>query len=330
MKYGLIVFEDSFNLGDDIQSYAAEQFLPHTDYVVDREDLDAFYTESGERAAVILGGWFLYHHLNWPPSPFIKPLPVSMHFDTFYSRVAGEKLTRNFVLEDYGAAWLIENGPVGCRDHNTKELLEKYGIPGYFSGCLTLTIEPFQGVNNHGEICLVDVPEDVAVFIRKNAGQGVKELTHAVKLSALEWGQRRRLVAERLRLYQGASLVVTTRLHAALPCLALGVPVLLIKENWSLNRLGTWLEYVNCCPKEQLLSGEYTYDFDRPEGNPQKYKELSESLKKICTDFVRGCEVGPEEKLDVAMFLEENKRVKRLQKLMALRIDKYERELYGH
>lgn len=330
MKFGLIVYHNSVNLGDDIQSYAAEQFLPGADYIIDRECMDAFYTESGERVAVIMGGWYLYRHLNWPPSPFIKPLAVSMHFDTFYSRTAGEKITRNFVLEDYGASWLIENGPVGCRDKNTKILLEKYGIPGYFSGCLTLTIKPYQEVVHHGEICLVDVPRDVKNYIRQKTRQKVKEFTHFVNLPSLEWEQRREFVSERLKIYQGASLVVTTRLHAALPCLALGVPVLLIKENWSLNRLGTWLEYVNYSSKEQLLSGEYSYDFDQPEENPQKYKELSGQLESLCTDFVTKCKEKKPEELDVKMFLDGNRRVKRLQKLMELRIDKYEKELYGH
>ncbi len=331
MKYGLIVYKDSFNLGDDIQSYAAEQYLPHTDYIIDRENLDAFYTQEGERAGVIMAGWYLYHHLNWPPSPFIRPLPVSMHFDTFYSRVAGEKLTRNFVLEDYGAAWLIENGPVGCRDYNSKKLLEQFGIPAYFSGCLTLTIRPFEKADLHGRICLVDIPEDVKSFVQKNTKKEVMELTHAVNMAALSWEKRREIVKDRLRLYQGASLVVTTRLHAALPCMALGTPVLLIQEKWSLNRIGTWLEYLNYTSKEMLLSGEYSYDFDNPLSNPLAHREVAKELEDACCSFISGCETEEDtERLDVKMFLDGSKRVKRLQKLMDLRIDKYEKELYGH
>lgn len=103
MKYGLIVFSKSENLGDDIQSYATEQFLPHTDYILERERLDEFCSRDGAKVACILSGWYLYDHLHWPPSPFLYTKPISMHFDTYFSRFAGEKLTRNFVLEDYGA-----------------------------------------------------------------------------------------------------------------------------------------------------------------------------------------------------------------------------------
>lgn len=331
MKYGLIVYPDSLNLGDDIQSYADEQFLPHTDYIINREKLDGFCTEDGKRVGVIMGGWYLYQHLNWPPSPFIMPLPISMHFDTFYSRTAGEKITRNLVFEDYGATWLLENGPIGCRDDGTKKLLEEYGIPAYFSGCVTLTLCPFSEVEQHGKICLVDVPEEVKKYIKRESKTECVEMTHTVKMETLSWNQRKNIVKDRLRYYQGASLVVTTRLHAALPCLALGVPVLFVKERWSLNRTGTWLSYLNHTDSESLLSGEYGYDFDNPKENPDEYKDIALKLRKSCESFIEHCEHNPcDEILDLKMFLDGKKRVERLQKLMNLRIDKYERELNGH
>lgn len=331
MKYGLIVYKDTFNLGDDIQSYAVSKFLPHTDYIIERECLDGFHTNNGERVATIMGGWYLYNHLNWPPSPFILPFPISMHFDTFYSKVAGEKITRNFVFEDYGATWLLENGPIGCRDNNTKELLQKYGIPSYFSGCLTLTLSPFENVERNDLICLVDVPKTATNYIKEKSKGEIFETTHSINMKTLDWTQREKIVEEQLKLYQGASLVVTTRLHAALPCLALGTPVLFIKENWALNRTGTWLNYLNYTSVESLLSGEYSFDFDEPKRNPMEYKEIADSLKSKCQNFITECEKKVDmEILDVNMFLDGKKRVERLQKLMALRIDKYERELNSH
>ena len=37
MKYGLLYYKDTVNIGDDIQTYAARRFLPHIDYYIDRE-----------------------------------------------------------------------------------------------------------------------------------------------------------------------------------------------------------------------------------------------------------------------------------------------------
>ena len=43
MKYGIIVNINTDNIGDDVQSYAAEKLLPHLDAIVSRENMDEFY-----------------------------------------------------------------------------------------------------------------------------------------------------------------------------------------------------------------------------------------------------------------------------------------------
>lgn len=42
MKYGLLYYKDTDNIGDDIQSYATSQFLPRIDYLIDREKIELF------------------------------------------------------------------------------------------------------------------------------------------------------------------------------------------------------------------------------------------------------------------------------------------------
>lgn len=327
MNYGLIVFDKTENLGDDIQSYATEQFLPHTDYILERERLDEFCSKDGAKVACILSGWYLYDHLHWPPSPFLYTKPISMHFDTSFSKFAGEDLTRNFVLEDYGAEWLIKNGPIGCRDKGTMELLEEKEIPAYISGCLTLTLKPYNDVESNDKICLVDVSSDVKKYVGANTNKEICELTHSIKMEGVAWEERRKIVEERLRIYQGAHLVITTRLHVALPCLALGTPVLLIKEAWSLNRTGYWLDYINYTTEENFISGAYSYNFDIPKENPNKHYELVKKMELECREFISQMEKTKETYLDMDMFLEGKKRINRLQKLMTLRIEKYENEL---
>lgn len=39
MKYGLIYYKNTHNLGDDILSYVGKKFLPKVDYYIDREHL---------------------------------------------------------------------------------------------------------------------------------------------------------------------------------------------------------------------------------------------------------------------------------------------------
>lgn len=45
MKYGLLANVPTQNFGDEIQTYAIKQFLPHVDYIVDRESIDTFRSE---------------------------------------------------------------------------------------------------------------------------------------------------------------------------------------------------------------------------------------------------------------------------------------------
>lgn len=328
MKYGLVVFNGTSNIGDDFQSYAVEQFLPRVDYIIDREHIDTFYTESGEKVATIFAGWYLHNHLNWPPSPFIQGLPVSMHFDTCMWKVAGENLTRNFVLEDYGRKWLIENGPIGCRDEFTHKLLESYGIPSYFSGCITLTIKPFKNVENHGKICLVDVSDDIFNYVKTNTTKYVSTCSQMVNVSDFSWNERKKMTEKRLRYYQGASLIITTRLHVALPCLALGTPVILIKEEKSTDRIGTWLDYVHYVTEEDFLQGHHDFDFDNPKENPKEYVKIAEEIEEVCIRYISKVEKEEIENLDVKMFIEGINRIERIKKLMLLRINKYERELH--
>ena len=80
MKYGLLVFKETDNIGDDIQAYAAERFLPKVDYYIDRESLNVFMPNNQERVAMIMNAWYMYNKFTLPPSPYIEPLFVSVHF----------------------------------------------------------------------------------------------------------------------------------------------------------------------------------------------------------------------------------------------------------
>ncbi len=296
MKYGLIIYKDTNNIGDDVQSYAMERFLPHVDYIVDREHLDSFYTETGEKIAAIFAGWYMHRPLNWPPSPFLKVLPISIHFDTFYH-------TNNlkYIMDDYGKKWLKDISPIGCRDEGTLKILEDSEIPSYLSGCITLTLEPFKDIPQHGKIVLSDVHESVIDFVKANTKKEVVVISHDPRklvpffsentpVPQMTWTQRHALIEKLLKLYQGASLVVTSRLHAALPCLALGTPVLLVTNLQSNYRISTYIPYLNNTTPKDLVSGKYAFNFDEPKANPQRHEKFATNIRKACKEFIRACE----------------------------------------
>ena len=111
MKYGVIVYKKTKNIGDDIQSYAAAQLLPQVDYYIEREHLDVFRSNEQEAVNVIVNGWMMYNKLGWPISPCINPLYLSMHF--WENDALG---VNDLFLQGLGSEDLRKHEPVGCRD----------------------------------------------------------------------------------------------------------------------------------------------------------------------------------------------------------------------
>lgn len=71
-------------------------------------------------------------------------------------------------------------------------------------------------------------------------------MTHYLEIEKnikLSFEERMKNVEEYLKICQGALCVVATRLHVALPCIALGTPVLLIRYDEHSDRIGDQLKY---------------------------------------------------------------------------------------
>ena len=119
------------NIGDYVQSIATRQYIDKVDEYIEQEEANEYYPEDKRKARMIMNGWFQWRAENWPPSEYIEPLLISMHISP---------LKAKDLLTSEGIAFLKKNGPVGCRDYGTKNLLESVGVPAYFSACLTLTL----------------------------------------------------------------------------------------------------------------------------------------------------------------------------------------------
>lgn len=294
MKFGLMVKKETKNIGDDIQAYAVKRFLPRIDYYVDMNHMDEFIPDKEEKVAVIINGWFLQYTLNWPPSPYIKPLPISMHFtnkDWFW-----DTTDRAYHLQGYGLEYLKDIEPIGCRDSHTQKLLDSKGIKTEYTGCMTLTIPKFQKIEKQDYICAVDVSEKVIEQIKKTTDMEVKIVTHTVPedYHKLSWEKRMENVEELLKLYQGARAVISYRLHCALPCLAIGTPTILLNEEYRNDRFGDYTAYIESCKEEDFVSGKIIYDYKNISTYSDKWKELRDNLIKKCEDFVKEAEKSNE------------------------------------
>jgi len=298
LKYGLLVYKETDNIGDDIQSYSAERFLPQIDYFVDRENLHVFRTEKYEKIAVIMNAWYMHNKCNWPPSPYILPCFLSVHItkDDFFM-IEDDFFSPNTV--DYFSKY----APIGARDSSTLRLLQSHGIDSFFSACMTLTLEPDKDINREKVIYCVDVDDDVVAKVKNLASScRVIIITHNMKGSSTDfcWEERRKKVVNLLYQYQKAQCVITTRLHCALPCLALGTPVLLLYNNAVdyKNRMEDYLLLLHHCSRDEFLCDNNWYDVMNPPLNKNLHIELRRNLIQRVNIFLNQVE-NLEEKISL-------------------------------
>ena len=289
MKYGLLYYKDTGNIGDDIQSYAASKFLPKIDYMIDRENIEMFAPSKKEKVATIMNAWYIHDGFNFNISPYIYPLYTSVFFKyiEYYKgiEVGSDYLNRNVIksLKNYG--------PVGCRDNHTKKMLNKLGVESYFSGCLTLTLDKFSSVEKGNYIVVNGLSKDEIKYIKSKTKRKIIEFKQDVKKKSFSdetWEERKKRVEDVLKLYQGAYMVITTKLHCSLPCLALETPVLLLYDTScqeNKDRIGSYLTYLNYINRNELK--KVNIDFDKPKKNKTKYLELRKKLIEQCKNFVQ-------------------------------------------
>ena len=167
-------------------------------------------------------------------------------------------------------------------------------IENYFSGCMTLTLKPFENIEKQDYICLVDLDEKSSNLIKENTSREIKEITHDVKQDEIKekpFEKRMQEVEELLKTYQSAHIVFTNRLHVALPCLALGTPVVLIhKKNFEEDRLGTYLQYVTSYTDIEFEKNNVKEIIENPKINSEEYLTIRDSLIQKCEAFIQKCE----------------------------------------
>jgi hypothetical protein len=208
LKFAGLSYRCDGNIGNEIQTLAAIDLLPRVDQFVEYDRLDE--VEASETTAVVMNGWFSDAPEHWPPADRIRPIFVGFHMTA-----AAAKLYHNSV--DYFRRYQ----PIGCRDKGTEAILRSWGIDAYTSYCCTLTLPMRERPPAHGKTILVDTGK---IFIPESVRRTAVRISHNIAPVASE--TKFKYARELLRFYrEQASLVVTTRLHSALPCLAMGIPV---------------------------------------------------------------------------------------------------------
>lgn len=283
MKYGYLLYQKPLisdmpdrpiNLGDPIQSYAVkllykEMGISDNDIIpVPRYDLSNY---NGEECICVINTCSTYEELAYdshfmPPSKKIHAIPFSLHI--------------NREMSESEVNFYRSCDDVGCRDIFTQKKLEEYGINAYLTGCLSLTFprRSLELENNADKTYFIDVQKDFLSIIPSK----IKE--NAIELSSIERFKitnetNRMTIDEALKFHKlgearvellknTARLVITSRLHVAAPCLAMGIPVILTRHD---DRFG----FIDC-----LLKPYTDWKTDVIDWNP-KPVDIEETKEKI-------------------------------------------------
>lgn len=321
MKYGLLTYEENkkfFNVGDNVQSLAAKQYLPRVDEFINRETLADY---KGGKTKVILNGWFTHNIHNWVPSDDIEPLFVSFHINN---------TAAPFMLNEKGIAYLKKHQPIGCRDQFSADTLKAKGIDAYFSGCLTLTLDTYKvddslrgddvyivdplysypswekvtynykrflrSIQNGKIFRLGDKQKHIESFIDADLLKTAKYVNQEPPAGKFTDAEKFEMAEDLLHKYAKAKLVITSRIHCALPCLAMGTPVIFVNGFDS---------FVDSCRFDGILelfnrididakTGKWTANFpldgkisrDTIVKNLGKHHALAEPMKEKCRAFI--------------------------------------------
>ncbi len=285
MRCALLSYS-TLNLGDEIQSIAAQQFLPSTDSLVDRDQLNHLPDNAAGEYKILLNGWHTHKPENWPPSPSFIPLITSFHISReTYSEDESRPRPSDVLLEEKNLAYFRAHAPIGARDLWTRDLLRQSGIEAYFSGCLTLTLGSGQPKTTQNYACAVDIDGPVFDHLRKQIRGPILKLTH-IDSRAGSFTERCKRARRLLSIYAHAKFVVTSRLHCALPCLALQTPVLLINMAPDIYRFRGLNDLLRCCSPEDFLEGRYEFNVNDLPPNRSAYLRYREELIRTVNKFI--------------------------------------------
>lgn len=171
------------------------------------------------------------HSLKTFISPKIIPVFLGISRDT--SAIAIDELN-----------YYKQYAPVGCRDQAVYNFLKKNNIDCYLNGCLTITLDKRKNVPTNGKVYIIEAPEyalsSMPARLKKEAVY--LENTFYGTYSELVGNQNmEKIVRNRYKLLEEtASLVVTSRMHIASPCIGMGIPVILVRE--SIDYRFSWID----------------------------------------------------------------------------------------
>lgn len=271
-QYGVFTYFRN-NIGDHIQTLALLQ------HVTPRCFVPRDHLQPNKDLCLVANGWMT--HGKFPLKSDFKDVKfVGIHLDP-------KQRTPEVV------ASLRQCGVTGCRDTVTQRFLKKQGVPTHLTRCATLTFPRYTGKREG--IYFVDVFPEIAAIARKyypdhvSISHGLPEMKIGEVTDEIMRAQYKQAY-ELLMLYRKAELVITTRVHAALPATAFGTPVIYVGISRALDDRVSILEGtgIKCVERSLRYLPSWAMKKPKPIDTRAFRQNYVDFLKKSLSEMGRG------------------------------------------
>lgn len=297
MRYANIIWQNTeivdsdyrtVNIGDTLQFFSIDYIyqlmgIKHDDIVyLSLYDLKSY---RGEKLILPLN-WALFD-LNYMQD---SKLVISEDIEPIFLAVTIESYNHKdeFFNKD-NIEYLKKHEPIGCRDYITYKKLSEYGIDSYLNGCNTSLLPLREKKKTQKEILLIDAPIELEEYIPKSMMDSIVSMSQQYYCSQqLGYEEIRNSVKNHYEyIVDHAKLVVTSRLHVACPCIAMGIPVIFVKNKVD-NRFSWFQTYIKLYNKNE---------FDKIDWNPSVIdtEDNKRKILNVVTKRIGGKEITEDE-----------------------------------
>lgn len=231
---------------------------------------------------------------------FIKKFPLSPRIiPVFFGFNMNRKDCDDFI------PYLTSHQPILTRDEDTMNILRHFGVEAYTVGCITLTLPKRVSTPESEKIFFVDISQELLPYIPEKLLSSGELITHDLsELPEAEQpkGDEYQYVLNFLERYKNeASLVVTSRLHAAVPCIAMGIPVILAINNIDVRF--SWLE--------KLIPLYDLHSYSEINWNPKSIdiEDMKKKMERIFKKQIHNCVEKYNDIVELTEFLESREKV---------------------
>lgn len=149
------------------------------------------------------------------------------------------------VISERELDYLRQFQPIGCRDEELYSFLISKGVRAYLAGCITITMSERSYVSPTAHPIIIDAPEYILKHVPSDILDKAEHITNVhygdYKTIVNNYESFEDCVRKRYKyLSENASLVITSRMHVASPCIGMGIPVVLVRN--SIDYRLSWID----------------------------------------------------------------------------------------